>query len=223
MTMQFVVAREPGVASLPGAGGAERSTRHVHGHGRRAARGGGRIARGDTDARGRSSRLDASAWTKREVWSRPALTGAARVAAADRPQLALAGNAGHWHPAGRRAHARAGQHPQRDHRTARADGIRADRPGTGPARERARAEARRLAANDEIERMRASRPDEDPEATHASTRRRSGDATARAAAPGCCRGWSVAHAVEQLPALWSGSRQTLTERLAGTVVVVTHR
>jgi hypothetical protein len=81
-----------------------------------------------------------------------------------------------------------------------------------------RAEARQQAANDEIERMRASRPDGDPEdlmRDAAAIRRRHGASTCTWMLPRML----VRIAVEQLPALWSGRRQTLTERLARTVVV----
>jgi hypothetical protein len=85
-----------------------------------------------------------------------------------------------------------------------------------PGTERAR--VRRLAANDEIERMRASRPDEDPKQLiidAAAIRQRHGASTCTWMLPRMV----VRVAVEQLPALWSRRRQTLTERLAGTVVV----
>jgi RDD family len=85
-----------------------------------------------------------------------------------------------------------------------------------PGTERAR--ARQLAANDEIERMRASRPDEDPKQLiidSAAIRQRHGASTCTWMLPRML----LRLAVEQLPALWSRRRQTLTERLAGTVVI----
>ena len=83
----------------------------------------------------------------------------------------------------------------------------------------ARAEARRLAANDEIDRMRASRPDDDPVALMhdaVEIRRRLGASTCTWMLPRMV----IRIAVEQLPALGSGSRQTLTQRLAGTADVL---
>jgi hypothetical protein len=85
-----------------------------------------------------------------------------------------------------------------------------------PANERA--EARRSAADDEIERMRASRPDDDPEELMrdaAAIRRRHGASTCTWMLPRML----MRVAVERLPALWSRRRQTLTERLSGTIVV----
>jgi RDD family len=81
-----------------------------------------------------------------------------------------------------------------------------------------RAEARQRAANDEIERMRASRPDEDPQQLMidaAEIRRRHGASTCIWMLPRML----VRVAIEQLPVPWTGVRQTLTERLAGTVVI----
>ena len=81
-----------------------------------------------------------------------------------------------------------------------------------PANERA--EARRSAADDETERMRASRPNDDPEELMrdaAAIRRRHGAST--------CTWMLMRVAIERLPALWSRRRQTLTERLSGTIVV----
>jgi len=83
---------------------------------------------------------------------------------------------------------------------------------------RARAESRRLAANDEIERMRASRPDGDPAELMrdaVEVRRRLGASTCTWMLPRVL----VHEAIERLPALWSSRRQTLTQRLAGTVVI----
>ena len=78
-------------------------------------------------------------------------------------------------------------------------------------------EASRLAANEEIERLRESRPDADPEELVRDSleiRRRHDvglDAMLRR---------MLAHEVAlRLPALWSPHRQTLTQRLAGTVIV----
>ena len=82
-----------------------------------------------------------------------------------------------------------------------------------------RAEARRLAANDEIDRMRASRPEDDPaELMHdaIAIRRRLGASSCTWMLPR-----TLVHiAIEQLPALGSGSRQTLTQWLAGTADVL---
>jgi hypothetical protein len=82
-----------------------------------------------------------------------------------------------------------------------------------------RAEARRLAADDEIKRMRASRPDDDPEDLM-----RDAVAIYRRLGAGSCT-WilprTLVHVgIEQLPALGSGSRQTLTQRLAGIADVL---
>lgn len=83
----------------------------------------------------------------------------------------------------------------------------------------ARARTRQLSANDEIERMRASRPDDDAEELWrdaAAIRKRLGARN---------RTWMLPRmlariATEQLPALGSGRRQTLTQWLAGTAVVL---
>jgi hypothetical protein len=83
----------------------------------------------------------------------------------------------------------------------------------------ARARSRRLAADDEIERMRASRPDADPaELMHDAVeiRRRLG-------ASSCT--WMLPRiltrvAIEHLPMLVTARRQTLTQWLTGTVVVL---
>jgi hypothetical protein len=83
----------------------------------------------------------------------------------------------------------------------------------------ARAEARQLAANDEIERMRASRPDDDPKQLvidAAEVRKRHGASTFTWMLPRML----ARMAVDLLPALWSGRRQSLIDRLSGTVFVL---
>jgi hypothetical protein len=82
-----------------------------------------------------------------------------------------------------------------------------------------RAEGRRLAADDEIERMRASRPDDAPEQLMidaAEVRKRHGASSCTWMLP-----WMLVRiAFEQLPALCSSRRQTLTQWLAGTAIVL---
>jgi RDD family len=84
-----------------------------------------------------------------------------------------------------------------------------------PAMERY--EARRVAVNAEIEQLRDDRPDAGPrELVDASLKLQ------RDRRVGC--GWLAARMVGdvlavRLPALWSSRRQTLNERLAGTVVI----
>jgi hypothetical protein len=83
----------------------------------------------------------------------------------------------------------------------------------------ARAEARQLAASDEIERMRASRPDEDPKQLMidaAEVRQRHGASTCTWMLPRML----ARPAVELLPALWSGRRRSLTDRASGTMFVL---
>jgi uncharacterized RDD family membrane protein YckC len=80
-----------------------------------------------------------------------------------------------------------------------------------------RYEARRAAVAEEVERIRASQPDAEKQALMEASL----EAQQRLGV-GC--GWVVSRMVGQavavrLPALWSGRRQTLAERLAGTVIV----
>jgi hypothetical protein len=171
-------------------------------------------------ATGRSEEL--SRWidcsTERELWSHPGFTGALA-------SLQLTGR--NWRSPGMRA---VGIR-RVDARTRGPVSVRSAYIGLGlqTANQRisrvqlqptlARAQARQLAANDEIERMRASRPDDDAEELWrdaASIRKRLGARN---------RTWMLPRmlirtAVEQLPALSSSSRQTLTQRLAGTADVL---
>ena len=158
-------------------------------------------------------------WTKRvgdgKPWWHPALTGASE-------SLQLTGR--NWRSPGRRTvgiqrvdaataapvsvrNAFITLALQRDQ--AQAYRQRLDQPAN------ARAQARRLAANDEIERMRASRPDEDPTQLMidaAEVRHRHGASTCTWMLPRML----ARTAVDMAPLLWSGRRQTVTERLAGT-------
>jgi hypothetical protein len=215
-SMRFVVPREPGVASLPRRAGAGAIDVLVMGGGLVGVA----AAVGAATANWRGG--EQSSWADRvaqsEVWVRPALSGAAA-------SLQLTGR--NWRSPGMRA---AGIR-RVDARTHEPVSIRSAFVGllVQTAAERisrtlghpanTRAEARRLAANDEIERMRASRPDEDPKQLiidSAEIRKRHGASTCTWMLPRM----AGRAALEQLPAIWSGSRQTLSERLAGTVVVV---
>lgn len=155
---------------------------------------------------------------KGQVWEHPALTGALRT-------FQLTGR--NWRTPGMRAtgirHVDArtlGPVSFRSAAVALLLQMEAERISGALAQPaNARAEARRLAANDEIERMRASRPDEDPKQLiidSAEIRKRHGASTFTWMFPRML----TRTAVEQLPALWSRRRQTLTERLAGTVVLL---
>jgi hypothetical protein len=161
-------------------------------------------------------------WTERlpnaDFWAHPALTGALRA-------LQLTGR--NWRSPGMRItriqNADARTHGPVSFRSAsvallfQTGSGRIGRTLDQPAM--ARAEARRLAADDEVERMRASRPDGDPEELRhdeLEIRRRLGENSCTWMLPRML----VRTAIEQLPALWSGRRQTLTQRLAGTTVVL---
>jgi hypothetical protein len=214
--MQLVVPREPEVASLPRRAAAGAIDVLVMGGGVVGAA----AAIGAATANWRGG--EQSSWAERfrqsEVWVRPGLAGAAG-------SLQLA--ARNWRSPGMRA-AGIRRVDARTHEPVRIRSAfvgllvqtgadRISRTLGQPAHKRA--EARRLAANDEIERMRASRPDEDPKQLiidSAEIRKRHGASTCTWMLPRM----AGRAAVEQLPALWSGSRQTLSERLAGTVTVL---
>jgi hypothetical protein len=215
--MRLIVERDPDVASLP-----RRTVGGTIDAAVMIATGGAVVgaAVGITAASGRQEEL--SRWTerltKRELWSHPAVAGALW-------SLQLTGR--NWRSPGMRV---AGIR-RVDARTLGPVGFRSatvallvqsssDRIGRELGRPAtARAESRRLAANDEIDRMRASRPDDDPEELMrdaAAIRRRHGASTCTWMLPRML----VRAAVEQLPALCSSKRQTLTRRLAGIAVVL---
>jgi hypothetical protein len=215
--MSFVVPREPGVASLPrcaAAGAINAACMLVAGGALLGS------AAGIAAASGHSGELHG--WidrsTQRKLWSHPALTGAFE-------SLELTGR--NWRSPGTRA---AGIR-RVDARTGGPVSVRSasialvlqrgkqriysalDQPAN------ARAEARQRAANDEIDRMRASRPDEDSKQLMidaAEVRQRHGASTCTWMLPRML----ARTAVDLLPALWSGRRQSLYERLSGTVFVL---
>jgi hypothetical protein len=213
--VQLVVPRDPGVASLPRRAAAGAIDVLVMGGGLVGVAGAIGAATAKWYSDGQPGWM--ARWTEGDGWARPWLVDGLR-------SLELTGR--NWRSPGMRA---AGLR-RVDARTRGPVSIRSAFVGllaqTGaerisralgqPGTERAR--VRRLAANDEIERMRASRPNEDPKQLiidAAAIRQRHGASTCSWMLPRMV----VRVAVEQLPALWSRRRQTLTERLAGTVVV----
>lgn len=213
--MQLVVPRDPGVASLPRRAAAGAIDLLVMGGGLVGVAGAIGVATAKWHRDGQPGWM--ARWTEGDGWARPGLVDGLR-------SLELTGR--NWRSPGMRAAGlrRVGA------RTRGPVSIRSAFVGllvqTGaerisrtlgqPGTERAR--VRRLAANDEIERMRASRPNEDPKQLiidAAAIRQRHGASTCTWMLPRMV----VRVAVEQVPALWSRRRQTLTERLAGTVVV----
>jgi hypothetical protein len=213
--VQLVVPRDPGVASLPRRAAAGAIDLLVMGGGLIAVA--GAIGLATAKWRGNVQPGWMGRWIEDGDWARPELV-------AGLTSLQLTGR--NWRSPGMRA---AGIR-RVDARTHGPVSIRSAFVGqllqTGsqgisralgqPGTERAR--VRRLAANDEIERMRASRPNEDPRQLimdAAAIRQRHGASACTWMLPRM-----VLHvAVEQLPALSSRHRQTLTERLAGTIVL----
>jgi RDD family len=213
--MRFAVPRHPDAASLPrraAAGAIDLALISVSGGALFGA------AAGVAAATGRSLSRWIDRSTESEVWSHAGVYGALA-------SLQLTGR--NWRSPGMRA---VGIR-RVDARTRGPVSVRSAYIGLGlqTANQRiskvllqptlARAQARQLAANDEIERMRASRPDHDAEELWrdgAAIRKRLGARN---------RTWMLPRmlvriAVEHLPALFSSSRQTLTQRLTGTADVL---